>query len=184
MKFASIFLGALATLVAAAPANEEKRAITFGGFDQFNTGVQYGTGFDVVKVDNFAFQDLHIAYLAAFNGFRNDIFSHLVVSQNLAFEPFAELFSFGGGQGFLQLDHILTLQSALILSWMGNAGLLNGASFGGGVIPLIDFGTLGGFVSPLSQFKLGVDQAVTTQITTFVQDTGRKFLSTNGAIAT
>ena len=181
MKFASIFLGALATLAAAAPApaaKEEKRSFSFGGFDQVNTGVQYGTGFVVVQVHNVAFQNLHLAYLAAFNGFRNDVFSHLVVSQNLAFEPFADLFSFGGGQSFLQLDHILGLQSALILSWMGNAGLLNGASFGGGVIPLVDFGTLGGFVSPLSQFQLGVDQTVTTQITTFVQDTGRKFWPT------
>lgn len=182
MKFASIFLGALATLASAAPTAEEKRALTPGGFDQFNTGVQYGTSFDVATVNNFTFQNLHLAYLAAFNGFRSDVFSQLVVSQNLAFEPFAEVFSLGGGQGFIQLNHILTLQSALVVSWMANAGLLNGASFGGGAIPLIDFGTLGGFVSPLSQFKLGVDQAVTTQITTFVQNTGRKFWTTAGGI--
>lgn len=177
MKFTGLFVGALATLAAAAPATKEpaeKRNYSFGGFNQFNTGVQFGTGFDVVAVDNFAFQNLHLAYLAAFNGFQNDIFSNLIVNQALAFEPFEALFAFGADQNFLQLDHVLGLQSALILSWMGNAGVLNGVSFGGGVLPLVDFGTLGGFISPLSQFQLGVDDVVTTQITTFVQDTGRK----------
>lgn len=176
MKFTGLFVGALATLAAAAPAakeSNEKRSPE-GGFNQFATGVQFGTGFDVVAVDNFAFQNLHLAYLAAFNGFQNDIFSNLVVSQGLAFEPFESLFAFGAGQNFLQLDHVLGLQSALVLSWMANAGVLNGVNFGGGALPLVDFGTLGGSISPLSQFQLGVDDAVTTQITTFVQDTGRK----------
>ena len=179
MKFTGIFVGALATLAAAAPAakesSQEKRNFSFGGFNQFNTGVQFGNGFDVLGVNNFAFQNLHLAYLAAFNGFNNDIFSNLIVNQALAFEPFEVLFNFGANQNFLQLDHVLGLQTALVLSWMGNAGLLNGVSFGGGVLPLVDFGSLGGFISPLSQFQLGgVDNVVTTQITTFVQDTGRE----------
>ena len=176
MKFTGIFVGALATLAAAAPAaketQEEKRNFSFGGFNQFNTGVQFGTGFDVVAVNNFRFQSLHLAYLAQFNGFSNDIFSNLIVNQALAFDPFEALFSFGNNNNFLQLDHILGLQTAHVLSWMGNAGLLNGVSFGGGVLPLVDFGSLGGFISPLSQFSLGIDDVVTTQITTFVQDSG------------
>lgn len=185
MKFTSIFVGAFATLAAAAPAakeSQEKRNFAFGGFNQFNTGVSFGTGFDVVAVDNFAFQNLNLAYLAAFNGFQNDIFSNLVVNQALAFEPFEALFAFGADQSFLQLDHVLGLQSALILSWMGNAGVLNGVSFGGGALPLVDFGSLGGVISPASQFQLGVDETVTSQITTFVQDTGRKSQAVAGVV--
>ncbi|SPO00087.1 uncharacterized protein DNG_02939 [Cephalotrichum gorgonifer] len=175
MKFSGLFVGALATLAAAAPApKEDKRSFTAGGFNQFNTGLQFGTGFDIAGVNNFGFQNLQLAYLAGFNGFRNDIFSQLIINQNLAFDPFVDLFGFVGGQNanFLQLDHILGLQSALVLSWLGNNGLINGVNFAGGAIPLIDFGSLGGFISPLSQFQLGVDQVVTTQITSFVQDTG------------
>lgn len=177
MKFTGLFVGALATLAAAAPAAKEvqaeKRNFSFGGFNQFNTGLQFGNEFDVVAISN-GFQNLHLAYLAGFNGFDANIFQNLVVNQALAFDPFQTLFSFGADQNFLQLDHVLGLQTALVLSWMGNAGLLNGVSFGGGVLPLVDFGTLGGFISPLSQFQLGVDDVVTTQITTFVQDHGRK----------
>src|SRR5690606_34077566 len=113
MKFTSIFVGALATLAAAAPAPkeaEEKRGFSLGGFNQFATGVQFGSGFDVLGANNFAFNNLNIAYLAAFNGFRNDIFSSLIINQGLAFDPFSDLFAFGAGNQFLQLNHILGLQ--------------------------------------------------------------------------
>lgn len=184
MKFTSIFVGALATLAAAAPAPaqevaQEKRGLALGGFNQFATGAQFGSGFDVLGANNFAFNNLNIAYLAAFNGFRNDIFSSLVLNNNLAFDPFAELFSFGANNQFLQLNHILSLQSALVLSWLGNIGLTSNLSFGGGIIPLVDFGSLGGFVSPFSQFNLGIDQVIQAQITSFVQPSG---LFSNGGV--
>jgi hypothetical protein len=175
MKFTSIFVGALATLAAAAPAPkeaEEKRSFLSGGFNQFSTGLQFGNGFDVLGANNFAFNNLNIAYLAAFNGFQNNIFSNLIVNQGLAFDPFADLFNFGAGQNFLQLNHILGLQSALVFSWLGNAGLINGVNFAGGAVPFLDFGNLGGFISPFSQFNLGIDQVITTQITSFVDGTG------------
>lgn len=176
MKLSAIFAGALATLAAAAPAQKEVEArssnLHLGGFNQFNVGQQFGNGFDKGLANNFAFQNLNLAYLAAFNGFQNDQFSHLIVNQGLAFDPFSSIFGFGNDQQFLQLDHILQMQTALIFGWLSNAGLINQVNFGGGVAPLLDFGSLGQHISPLSQFQLGVDQVVTTQITSFVQDTG------------
>ncbi|PKS09250.1 hypothetical protein jhhlp_003864 [Lomentospora prolificans] len=184
MKFTSIFVGTLATLAAAAPApakevTEEKRSLALGGFNQFNTGLQFGSGFDVLSANNFAFNNLNLAYLAAFNGFNPVSFGNAITVNSLAFDPFAEIFGFGANNQFLQLNHILSLQSALIVSWLGNIGLTSNLNFGGGVIPLIDFGSLGGFVSPFSQFNLGIDQVIQTQITSFVQPTGLFF---NGGI--
>ncbi|CAI4210885.1 unnamed protein product [Parascedosporium putredinis] len=130
MKFTSIFVGTLATLAAAAPVKE------------------FGSGFDVLGANNFGFNNLALAYLAKFNGFNTAGFGNLITANSLAFDPFAELFAFGNNNQFLQLNHILTLQNALVLSWLSNIGLASNLNFAGGVVPLLDFGNLNGFISP------------------------------------
>lgn len=175
MKFTSIFVGTLATLAAAAPVKEvaeEKRGFSLGGFNQFSTGLQFGSGFDVLGANNFGFNNLALAYLAKFNGFNTAGFGNLITANSLAFDPFAELFAFGNNNQFLQLNHILTLQNALVLSWLSNIGLASNLNFAGGVVPLLDFGNLNGFISPFSSFPLGIDSVVQTQITSFVGNSG------------
>lgn len=166
MKLSTVFVGALATLVAAAPAKveEEKRsgfgadafglgnAAAFGGLNNlgfFGQSNVLGNVFNQGLVSNFnSFNVLNpnVAFLLGNNGFQfNALFS--IFDLSLGANSFQNIFTLGAGN-FIDVNTLLQIQTALTFQWLLNSFgsqlffQQNFAGFGGLSFPQINFGGL------------------------------------------
>jgi len=184
MKLSTVFVGALATLAAAAPAKveEEKRnvggfgggldALALGGvaglgsvpfFGQANiVGNVFNAGL-VNQFNNFAIANQPLAILAATNGFSHQSLFTLF-DLSLGVNGLNGIFNLGAG-GFLDIGSILQLQSLFTFQWLINSfgnelffGNANFLGFGGLAFPQLNFGGLAGAgIGLQTQFPVNLD---------------------------
>jgi hypothetical protein len=171
MKLSTIFVGALATLVTAAPAKveEEKRSSGFGsdsfgsgfGSDAFGLGgaASLGSGlgffgqanvlgnvFDQGLLGSFNSFDVlnpNVAFLLGNNGFDfNALFT--IFDLSLGVNSFQNIFTLGAGN-FIDVNTLLQVQTALTFQWLLN-------SFGSQLFFQQSFGGFGGVSFPQLNF--------------------------------
>lgn len=149
MKVTSILVGALATVVAAAPT--EKRS--FGGSQDFSSFGNFG------GVNNFGFNNLDLGYLASVNNLDFQILAQLSQVNEFDVLQFGSLFN----NDVFDVNSLLQFQQLATLIQLSSLGAFNGLSLSG-----LNFNNLGfGLISNVNSFAFGglIDQSLVPQLT-------------------